>query len=217
MPALDSRATPTSALLFTSGQGSGVRPFAERRLPAPEEVRRARGVPSGFTLLEVLIAIAVLGIALLALLSLDHEDLQSVIRAQEISRAAMLAQTLMTQAELQRIPPPGTTSGNFEQLYPGRYRNFRWTRRVEPSPTFPDLRKVEIRVLYGPRFSRSFDLVEFLHDPRPRVLTPRGQAPQNPALQGAEPQAPLGGFGAPGPLGGPGGVQGGPLGMQGMQ
>ena len=33
---------------------------------------------AGFTLLEVLIAIAVLGIALLALLSLEHQDLQSV-------------------------------------------------------------------------------------------------------------------------------------------
>jgi general secretion pathway protein I len=175
-----------------------------------------RGIPgagarAGFTLLEVLIAIAVLGIALMALLSLHHEDLQSVIRAQEISRAAMLAQTLMTQAELQRIPPLGTTSGNFSELYPGQYPNYRWTRTIEPSATFPDLRKVEIRIIYGPHLGRSFDVVEFLHDPRPRVVTPQGQAPQNPALQGGAP-----GAGA-GPLGGPGAAQGAPLGMQGVQ
>src|SRR5690242_16364751 len=97
---------------------------------------------AGFTLLEVLIAIAVL-----ALLSLEHQDLQSVIRGQEVSRAAMLAQALMTQAELQRFPPLGTSSGDFDRMYSGRYPNFRWTRSVQPSPVFPDLRKVEIHVL----------------------------------------------------------------------
>ena len=148
---------------------------------------------AGFTLLEVLIAIAVLGIALLALLSLEHQDLQSVIRGQEISRAAMLAQAMMTQAELERFPPLGTTSGNFDQMYSGQYPNFRWARSVEPSPNFPDLRKVEIQVLYGPRFGRNYSVVEFMHNPLPQVVTPQSRAPQNPALQGSQP-----GAGAPG-------------------
>lgn len=145
----------------------------------------ARAARSGFTLLEVLIAIAVLGIALLALLTLEHQDLQSVIRGQEISRAAMLAQTLMTQAELERFPPLGNTSGDFDQIYRGQYPNFRWTRSVEPSSAFHDLRKVEIHVVYGPHFGRNFAVVEFLHNPLPQVATPQSQAPQNPALQGS--------------------------------
>ncbi len=149
----------------------------------------ARAGRTGFTLLEVLIAIAVLGIALLALLSLEHQDLQSVIRGQEISRAAMLAQALMTQAELERFPPPGTTSGNFDQMYSGQYPNFRWTRSVEPSSVFPDLRKVEIHVLYGPRRGRDYSVVEFVHNPVPQVATPQSQAPQNPAQQGSQPGA----------------------------
>lgn len=144
---------------------------------------------AGFTLLEVLIAIAVLGIALLALLSLEHQDLQSVIRGQEVTRAAMLAQAMMTQAELERFPPLGTTSGNFDQMYSGQYPGFRWTRSVERSSAFPDLRKVEIHVLYGPRLSRNFAIVEFLHNPLPQVATPQSAAPQNPALQGAQPPA----------------------------
>jgi len=144
---------------------------------------------TGFTLLEVLIAIAVLGIALLALLSLEHQDLQSVIRGQEISRAAMLAQAMMTQAELERFPPLGTTSGDFDQMYSGQYPNFRWTRSVEPSATFPDLREVDIQVLYGPHLGRTYSVVEFMHNPLPQVVTPQGQAPQNPALQGSQPGA----------------------------
>jgi general secretion pathway protein I len=149
----------------------------------------ARAGRAGFTLLEVLIAIAVLGIALLALLSLEHQDLQSVIRAQEITRAAMLAQALMTQAETERFPPLGSSSGNFDRMYSGQYPNFRWTRSVEPSSVFPDLRKVEIHVLYGPHLGRNYAVVEFMHSPLPQVLTPRSQAPQNPALQGSQPGA----------------------------
>jgi general secretion pathway protein I len=152
---------------------------------ATEKIPRAGR--AGFTLLEVLIAIAVLGIALLALLSLEHQDLQSVIRSQDISRAAMLAQAMMTQAELERFPPLGNTSGNFDQMYSGAYPNFRWTRSVEPSAVFPDLRKVEIHVFYGPHLGRDYSVVEFMHSPLPQVLTPQGQAPQNPALQGSPP------------------------------
>ena len=119
----------------------------------------------GFTLLEVMIAIAILGITMIALLALHREDLQSVIRAQDLQRAAMLAQTLMTQAELERFPPLGNTTGNFEDLYPAQYPNFRWEMDVEPSTVFSDVRKVEVRIHYGPEFGRTFDIVEFMHNP----------------------------------------------------
>jgi type II secretory pathway pseudopilin PulG len=120
-----------------------------------------------FTLLEVMIAVAFIGIALLGLLSLHHTDLQSVIRSQNLTAASMLAQTLMTQAELERFPAPGSSQGDFSRAYPGMYPNFRWQRTVEPSPLFPDIRRVEIRVLYGPGFRRSFGLTEFMHNPVP--------------------------------------------------
>src|SRR5690349_10267161 len=106
----------------------------ENSATGSREVRHyARAAEPGFTLLEVLIAVAVLGIALLALLSLDHQDLQSVIRGQEISRAAMLGEALMTNAELERFPPVGRTSGNFDQMYSGQYPNYRWSRSVVSS------------------------------------------------------------------------------------
>jgi general secretion pathway protein I len=125
----------------------------------------AASSPSGFTLLEVMIALAVVAIAMLALLALHHQDLQSIIRAGDMSRAAMLAQTMMTQAEMAGLPPVATTSGNFQSLYPGQYKNFKWRRIVENSATFPDIRKVTIDVLYGPYFSRRFELVEFVYHP----------------------------------------------------
>ena len=120
-----------------------------------------------FTLLEVMIAVAFIGIALLALLSLHHTDLQSVIRAQNLTRAAMLAQAVMTEAEMERFPQPGTTSGDFSRMYPGLYPDFRWERQVDQSPLFPEVRRVRVRVLYGPGLHRSFDLTEFMHNPIP--------------------------------------------------
>jgi general secretion pathway protein I len=125
--------------------------------------RRARA----FTLIEVMVAIAILGIAMLGLLGLHHQSLQSVIRAQNATRASMLAQAVMTEAEIERFPELGQSSGNFESSFPGEFPDFRWERRVEASGMFPDVRKVDVLIQYGPGFTQSFSLVEFLHSPIP--------------------------------------------------
>jgi general secretion pathway protein I len=121
----------------------------------------------GFTLIEVMVAIAILGIALMGLLGLHHQSMQSVIRAQQTTRAAMLAQAVMTEAELERFPDLGLTNGNFEASFRGQFPDFRWERMVEASGTFPDIRKVMVAVHYGPKYSQTFSLVEFLHSPVP--------------------------------------------------
>jgi len=134
----------------------------------------ARHAPSsaGFTLLEVMIALAVVGIALVPLLMLHRQSIRSIIRSRETTCAALLAQEIMTRAELEKFPPLGVSSGDFQGFHPGLYPNFRWQRKVEPTPIFPDLRKVTVSVAYGPRFRRSFTLVEFLHNPLP--MQPNG-------------------------------------------
>ena len=125
--------------------------------------RRGRG----FTLLEVMVAIGILGIALLALLGLQHQGLQSVIHSQDMTQAAMLAQALMTEVDTQGFPALGNTRGDFGQLFPGRFPNFRWQRNVVGSGFFPDVRKVQVAVLFGPRQTRRFMLTEFVHNPTP--------------------------------------------------
>jgi type II secretion system protein I len=119
----------------------------------------------GFTLIEVMVSLAVIAIALVGLLGLQHQTLQSVVRANEMSKAALLAQDLMTQAETGPFPPLGTTSGNFESMFPRQFPNFRWQQSVEPSAVFPDVRKVKIRISYGPRFSRAFQVTELIRNP----------------------------------------------------
>jgi general secretion pathway protein I len=125
--------------------------------------RRARA----FTLLEVMVAIAILGIALMGLLGLQHQSMQSVIRAQQSTRASMLAQAVMTEAELERWPDLGIKSGDFESAFPGEFQDFRWEREVAKSGTFPDVREVRVLIRYGPALRQNFALVEFLHSPLP--------------------------------------------------
>ncbi|HXR26029.1 MAG TPA: hypothetical protein VN742_11750 [Candidatus Binataceae bacterium] len=128
---------------------------------------------AAFTLIEVMIAIAFIGIALVALLGLHHTDMQSVIRGQDLTRAAMLAQALMSQAELERFPEPGQKRGDFSQSYPGMFPNFRWQRVVDQSTLFPTVERVRISVTYGPGGRRHFDLTEFMHNPAmPNALLP---------------------------------------------
>lgn len=125
--------------------------------------RRARG----FTLLEVMVAMAILGIALLGLLGLQHQSMQSVIRAQQSTRASMLAQAVMTEAEIERFPDLGRTTGDFQSAFPGEFPDFRWEREVDPSAKFPDVRVVKVLIRYGPTLSQNFELVEYLHSPIP--------------------------------------------------
>lgn len=143
-------------------------------------------IKRAFTLLEVMIAVAFIGIAMLALLSLHHTDMQSVIRGQDLTKAAMLAQAVMTQAEVERFPDPGVTRGNFSSIYPGQYANFKWERKVDPSPLFPDIRRVQVRVIYGPGFANTFSITEFMHNPVPEQ-PPTGAFGGQAAGQAAEP------------------------------
>ena len=150
---------------------------------------------SGFTLIEVMIAVGVLGIAMLALLSLHDSNLQSVLRGQELSTASVLAQGMMSDTEMQRVPMIGKTSGDFAKLYGDAYRNFRWERDVEMSGMFPDIRKVQVRIYYGPHFARSLAVVEFLHDPTPQTLQGALGGPGTGSTPGQPQQPPSSRFG----------------------
>jgi len=121
----------------------------------------------GFTLIETMVAMAVLAFALLGLLGLHHQSLRSVIRAQQTTEAAMLAQSIMAEAELERFPDLGTTHGNFDSATAGWFQGFQWQRIVTPSPEFIDVRIVTVTVRYGPYLSEGFNLTEYMHSPVP--------------------------------------------------
>ena len=65
----------------------------------------------GFTLLEVLIAVAIVAIALVAFMGLHLRSLDATIRAQDLSTAVLLAQGKM--ATMSEFPETGEEQGKF--------------------------------------------------------------------------------------------------------
>jgi general secretion pathway protein I len=106
----------------------------------------------GFTLLEVLVAVAVLGLALVSLLGLHVRNIDLIARDQRVTEATMLARGLMAEVDAGPFPDLGVTDGDFEVDYPDRYPDLRWEREVLTTPV-PDVREVRVRVFRGERES----------------------------------------------------------------
>lgn len=101
---------------------------------------------AGFTLLEVLVAVAVLGLALVSLLGLHVRNLALIERDQRMTDATLLARQIMTEAETEGFPDLGHQNGDFEAWYPERYPDLRWERDVTELPGVISLRQVRVRV-----------------------------------------------------------------------
>lgn len=116
-------------------------------------VRRAprgiRATPSsgGFTLLEVMVALAVIATAFTALLGLHVRNLRLAAREQAYTQALLLSRSLITEVELGGYPEIGIGEGDFEETHPGRYPGFRWQRTVSDFGIIPDTREVTVRVI----------------------------------------------------------------------
>ena len=80
----------------------------------------------GFTLLEVLVAVSIVGIALVVLLRLHLLSLDATLAAQDLSTAVLLAQGKMSTF-LAQSPPAGEDEGRFDG--PDLER-FSWTTLV---------------------------------------------------------------------------------------
>jgi general secretion pathway protein I len=74
--------------------------------------RQAQADAAGFTLLEVLVAVAIVAIALVTFMGLHLRSLDATIRAQDLTTAVLLAQAKM--ATMGEFPDTGEEQGKFE-------------------------------------------------------------------------------------------------------
>src|SRR5215475_13945254 len=91
-----------------------------RRVKHQAHIRTA-----GFTLLEVLIAVAIVAIALVTFMGLHLRSLDATIRAQDLTTAVLLAQAKM--ATMGEFPDTGEEKGQFEGPELAR---FQWATAV---------------------------------------------------------------------------------------
>ncbi|TKS59881.1 MAG: hypothetical protein EWM72_01738 [Nitrospira sp.] len=118
------------------------------------DLNKTASSESGFTLLEVLLAIALLAIALPVLLGLRNFDLDLHARAGELTAATLLAQEKLLETELLGVYPVGEVSGDFRNAPLGtqstiqatdRAVGYKWKRTVLPTP-LDLIREVRVQV-----------------------------------------------------------------------
>lgn len=108
---------------------------------------RPRRRERGFTLLEVMVALAILATAFTALLSLHAQNLKTIARERSYTEALFLARERLAQIELQGAPDIGESRGDFEALYPGEYPGYQWELYVSVPGFFQNVREVTVRVI----------------------------------------------------------------------
>ena len=118
------------------------------------------GSDNGFTLLEVMIALAIVGIALVTLIGLETRTVQLAERQQRVTQATLLAQEKMTEIEIggQTLSGLGGRDGLFEEPF----ELYRWTVALEPTP-LPSIEMVTVSVAWGNENSNEqVDLASFI-------------------------------------------------------
>jgi general secretion pathway protein I len=86
---------------------------------------QAHSPAPGFTLLEVLVAVAIVAIALVTFMGLHLRSLDATIRAQDLTTAVLLAQAKM--ATMGEFPDTGEEKGRFEGP---ELERFQWATAV---------------------------------------------------------------------------------------
>lgn len=115
----------------------------------------------GFTLLEVMIALAIVSIALISLLSLGNRSVAAQNRVQRVTQATLLAQQVMAETEI------SSRQGKLaRQRQEGRfaapYADYRWRLDFAETP-LPSVVLTTITVAWGDeRKNEAVDVSSFL-------------------------------------------------------
>jgi len=113
--------------------------------------QKRQGDQHGFTLLEVMVALAVLAIALTSIYRLQGQTMMMSASARFYSIAPQLARIKIAELERQEFKDIVSATGNFGQDYPG----FSWSLGIEELPTDLitskqyHLARIEITVSYN--------------------------------------------------------------------
>jgi general secretion pathway protein I len=95
----------------------------------------------GFSLVELMVALAVFSLAAMALLNLSGENIRSAARIEDRTLGGVVADNLAVETVLSRGLETGDSQGQVRLAE----RIWRWSRKVEPTD-HPGLLRVEIRV-----------------------------------------------------------------------
>ena len=116
---------------------------------------------SGFTLIEVLIALAIAAIALAAISRVVAQSIDTTAALRDRELGAWVAQNQLARLRLTHAWPPTDTSDGETEL---AGRRWHWTQVVASTP-YSKLRRVEITVSTGESKHHVAELIGFLRQP----------------------------------------------------
>lgn len=130
---------------------SAAAPGSRGRRGLVSELRRLLGgARPGFTFLELLVALAILGASFTVLLSAHTSAARQEARARRLMTATLLAREVLTETEVEGFPDLGEEQGDFGEEFP----DYSWARRVETTE-FDRVRLVYIEVFWPERGDRA--------------------------------------------------------------
>ncbi len=115
----------------------------------------------GFTLLEVMIALAVVAIALVTLLGLSNRTVLVHEQIQKLTRATLLAQQLMSEQEVQ-VEGAGTVGEEQDGVFEEPFADFSWRIHYE-NTMIPQVLQLHVQVSWGrAHHNEQVELISFV-------------------------------------------------------
>ena len=102
-----------------------------------------KGKSQGFTLLEVMVALAIISTSLVVLLSSQNSNITRSHYADSLVKAAMLAQKIISEGDLNKL-----SEGGWEGKEERGNIVFTWKKTVTPSMV-EGLKKLSVLVIWG--------------------------------------------------------------------
>jgi general secretion pathway protein I len=128
---------------------------------------KGKGEDSGFTLLEVIVALSIIAIALTTLLVSQSQSLSLAGEAKFSTTAVLLAQHKMVELETMKAEDLVSDSGDFGEDFPDYY----WETQINPV-SFPGVeeyadqfKQIDLNVFFGEKKQYQYALRLYLFSP----------------------------------------------------
>jgi len=99
---------------------------------------------AGFTLLEVMVAMSILAMALVAIFYMQSQSISMATSARFMTTASLLAQSKMADVEADTALVSKSQKGDFAPGFP----EYKWTVQVTDTK-IPKLKRIEVNVLHN--------------------------------------------------------------------
>jgi general secretion pathway protein I len=102
----------------------------------------------GFTLLEVMVAVAILAMVLVSLLGLKNRSVQDVMVSEHITTATLLAKRKMTETLMPGSTVPLVQKEDEGEFPEEEFKGYTWKMTISPSEMEKTLMEVRVAVLW---------------------------------------------------------------------